>query len=348
MSPAQVMVAMSGGVDSAVTALLLKNQGYEVNGITFKVCSEDSPAADYAASIARYLGIKHEILDLSQLFNDLVIEPFCQCYAIGQTPNPCIACNRYIKFGALLEYAVNSGADYLATGHYARIEFSQGTYSLKKGIDSNKDQSYFLYTLDQKQLKKVLFPLGTYYKEDIRVLARDTGLRDKIQPDESQDICFLTTDNYVSLVKKRAGSEPGVIVDTCGNVIGEHKGIIYYTIGQRQGLGITSSERLYILELDPKKNRIIVGKKDELFCWNLVAGDLTWVNGIPQNLQGLTARVRYRGLESPVDLDIKVNQVEVNFLEPQWAVTPGQSIVFYDNDEVLGGGIIKYPVKATT
>jgi tRNA-specific 2-thiouridylase len=342
------MVAMSGGVDSAVAALLLKNQGYEVNGITFKVCSEDSSVADYAASVARHLGIKHEILDLSQLFNDLVIEPFCQCYAIGETPNPCIACNRYIKFGALLEYAVNSGADYLATGHYARIEFSEGTYYLKKGIDSNKDQSYFLYTLDQKQLKKVLFPLGTYYKKDIRVLARDIGLKDKIQPNESQDICFLATDNYASLVKKRAGSEPGVIVDTSGNVIGKHKGIIYYTIGQRQGLGITSSERLYILELDPKKNRIIAGKKEDLFCWNLVAGDLTWINGIPQNLQGLTARVRYRGLESPVDLDIKADQVEVNFLEPQWAVTPGQSIVFYDNDEVLGGGIIKYPVKAIT
>jgi tRNA-specific 2-thiouridylase len=344
MSSRHVVVAMSGGVDSSVTAGLLQAQGYRVSGVTMQLQSEHSVAIDYALSVARHLGIPHKVLDLSQIFNKQVVEPFCREYIIGLTPNPCITCNHYIKFGALLQYVLDNGADYLATGHYARIESGHEGYKLIKGVDVSKDQSYFLYTLDQSQLQHTLFPLGNYCKNETRQLAYQMGLDKLVREDESQDICFLPKGDYASLVAQWGNPQPGDILDTQGNVLGKHKGVIYYTIGQRQGLGVSSNERLYVLELDKVRNRIIVGGKEQLFSNRLIARDLTWVSGqTPHDWANVTARLRYKGIEILVDVKIIDEKAEVSFAQPQWAVTPGQSVVFYRGDEVLGGGIIQCP-----
>jgi tRNA-specific 2-thiouridylase len=338
-----VAVAMSGGVDSSVAALILKDRGYHVFGITMAVSDFSDKAIETAAQVAAKLNIVHHVVDLKKEFNEKVIEPFCREYAQGKTPNPCILCNYHIKFDALLSRAKALGADLLATGHYVRLlETSEG-FKLLKGTDSVKDQTYFLYTLKQEQLKQLLTPLGGLSKKEVKKIAAAVGI-DNVIERESQDICFIPRNSYEKFIAENVSTESGDILDIDGKVIGQHRGLAYYTIGQRQGLGLSSSGRRYIVRLDHESNTVILGERDQLFSKKMRAGRLTWISGkSPLHMQQISARIRYKATESPVKLRFEDDFCDVEFEHPQWAVTPGQSVVFYSGDEVLGGGIIESP-----
>ncbi len=338
----RVLVAMSGGVDSSVTAALLQRQGHQVEGITLNLQPGESSSAVYAAQVARALGIPHRILDVTTAFNENIIAYFREEYLAGRTPNPCVRCNRLIKFGALLDYARGQGFDYLATGHYARVACEEKFCRLLRGLDVTKDQSYFLYTLGQNQLQSVLFPLGELTKKEVRKIAAGFGIAEHVRPDESQDICFIPLGGHGLLVYGTEEPASGETTDESGRVLGRHKGLAFYTIGQRHGLGLSSPQPLYVLKLDAARNRVIVGPHGALYRSGLTAGDIVWTSGSPpDDLTGITAKVRYRSPEVAVNITILHNVVEVNFARPQWAVAPGQSIVFYRGNEVLGGGIIE-------
>ncbi|MFH1662738.1 MAG: tRNA 2-thiouridine(34) synthase MnmA [Chloroflexota bacterium] len=339
-----VAVAMSGGVDSSVAAAILKEECYQVIGITMLLYSEyGNKEAENARQVAKNIGIPHHIVDFRRLFEKRVIIPFCNEYQQGRTPNPCINCNSYVKFDTLLKKAIKLGADFIATGHYARVEASTDDYRLLKGVDHSKDQSYFLYTLGQKQLQRLLLPLGTLYKNQTKRMARELGLADITKP-ESQDICFIPDSDYSSFIGKRISSPPGDIIDTDGRIIGRHKGLAHYTVGQRQGLGLSSNKRLYVIRLDTGNNRLVAGSQEHLFTSNLSANRLSWVSGkAPDETANITAKIRYRSPEVKVNLDINKDTAEVRFAQPQWAVTPGQSTVFYQGEVVLGGGVIETP-----
>jgi tRNA-specific 2-thiouridylase len=342
MPPKQVAVAMSGGIDSSVAAALLKNQGYKVFGITMKLYSRrgENPAG-LAKQVAESLGIPHYAIDLRRPFQRQVIKPFCTEYGQGRTPNPCIACNQYIKLGLLLDKALNMGADYLATGHYVRIEPDPSGYRLLKGIDPGKDQSYFLYTLGQEQLRYLLMPMGSFYKNQTRRMARELGLPNTTKH-ESQDICFIPDNDYHSFIAKHIPSKPGDIIDTDGIVLGRHKGLAHYTVGQRQGIGLASDKRLYVLKLDAINNRLVVGRQSQLLSNRLVASRLSWVSGkSPQDGDSITARVRYKSTGADASLHFNNDTAEVRFSQPQRAISPGQSVVFYQGEAVSGGGIIE-------
>jgi len=342
MPAKKVAVAMSGGVDSTVAAALLKSQGYKVFGLTMRLHSErgDDPT-ETAKQIAASLNIPHYVIDLRRQFQQQVTKPFCAEYGRGRTPNPCIACNQYIKFGLLLDKALSMGADYLATGHYARIEPMTGGYRLLKGIDPGKDQSYFLYTLGQAQLQRLLMPVGDFYKNQTRRIAREMGLPDIIRH-ESQDICFIPHNDHYSFVTKHIPSKPGDITDTGGKVLGRHKGLAHYTIGQRQGLGLAADRRLYVIRLEAGNNRVVVGSFSQLSSQRLIASCLNWVSGkAPPDGDSITARVRYKSPGAEATLHFDSDAAEVRFSQPQRAICPGQSVVFYDGEEVLGGGIIE-------
>jgi tRNA-specific 2-thiouridylase len=341
MAALKVAVALSGGVDSAVSAALLINQGFDVSSVTLRLLPESNSAGEQARLIAEHLGIPHTLLDLSTEFESTVIEPFCRTYSSGLTPNPCVVCNRDIKFGALLDYARESGFEYLATGHYARLDSAGEKVRLRKGIDSTKDQSYFLYALGQHQISSVLLPLGGYLKRDVYRIAREAGLDRAVQPQESQDICFVPGGDYAALTARYAVASAGDIVGTRGQILGRHEGIFRYTLGQRQGLGISSTRRLYVLKIDAVQNRIVVGEREELYTSEISAHRLTWMAGeIPSSLQGIGVRVRSQAAEVPAEVGICGDTARIRLASPQWAVTPGQSVVFYRGDEVLGGGII--------
>lgn len=344
MTQKQVAVAMSGGVDSSVATVILKERCYRVFGITMLLYPEhENNEAENAKKIAEGLGIPHHTVDFCKLFEQKVITPFCIEYQQGRTPNPCVCCNNHIKFDALLKKARKLGADFMATGHYARVEASADGYRLLKGVDRGKDQSYFLYTLGQKQLKYLLLPMGALYKSQTKRIARELGLADIIKP-ESQDICFIPDNGYSSFISKHISSPPGDIIDTNGKILGEHKGLAYYTIGQRQGLGLASNKRLYVIRLDTSSNRLIVGSLEHLSTSNLSANQLSWVSGqAPDEAADITAKIRYRSPEVKVSLSINKGTANVHFAQPQRAVTPGQSIVFYQGEVVLGGGVIKTP-----
>ena len=355
----KVAVAMSGGVDSSVAAALLKNKGYEVIAVTAQIWPRgrvgSSEKVKDAERVAAKLKIPHYGVDLKELFEKRIIANFCQEYRKGRTPNPCVRCNKYIKFGVLLERAKELGADYLATGHYAKIEKrkfkveslklkekTKPQYILKKGADSKKEQSYFLYKLSQGQLKHVIFPLGNYKKSDVKRIAKKMNL--PVAKEESQEICFIPDNKYGKFIKNYS-SEPipsGPILDREGNILGEHQGIIFYTIGQRKGLGIASKKPLYVTAINKDSNSIIVGGKEELFCQELIAEKLNFI-GLKELKKPLKIRAKIRYLHPLSDATIfplSKNRIRVKFTEPQWAVTPGQSIVFYDGESVLGGGII--------
>ncbi len=339
----KVAVAMSGGVDSSVAALILKDRGYNVFGITMSISECSGNTVETASQIAAKLGIAHYVADMEKDFHERVIEPFCHEYGLGRTPNPCILCNRNIKFGLLNDKARELGADLLATGHYARILETQEGLKLLKGIDSAKDQSYFLYILKQEQLKRLLMPLGGLTKTEVKQIACGLGI-DTLVGYESQDICFIPNNGYDEFISKNVKTESGDILDTDGAVIGRHRGLAYYTVGQRQGLGLSSNNRRYIVRLDPQNNTVILGERDQLFLTKLRAGNLTWTSGnIPLFMEQISARIRYRASESPVKIKLADGFCDVEFEQPQWAITPGQSIVFYRGDEVLGGGIIETP-----
>lgn len=348
---------MSGGVDSSLAAALLVEQGYEVIGVTMQIWSperEDEDhggccslsAVDDARRVANTLGIPYYVMNFRELFSRTVIDYFCDEYRQGRTPNPCIACNRFVKFEALLTKARAMGADFIATGHYSRIEFDQnlGRYLLLRAKDLTKDQSYALYTFTQDQLAHTLLPLGEYTKVQTREMARERGLTVANKPD-SQEICFVPDDDYGAFLQERFGEEikPGPFITTKGEIVGKHKGLPLYTIGQRKGLGIALGEPAYVVALDPKRNAVILGSNEEVFGQGLLARDVNFIkmDELPGQVE-VEAKIRYSAKAATAEISPgDEGRVVVRFRQPQRAITPGQAVVFYQGDIVLGGGIIE-------
>lgn len=350
---------MSGGVDSSVTAALLQEEGHEVIGISMQVwdysqfSAPDGEKFDTCCSlddihdarrVAEQIGIPFYVVNFEEEFRRLVIDDFVDEYFRGRTPNPCVRCNQRIKFELLLHKARELNADYLATGHYAQIEQrADGLFHLLRGLDPGKDQSYFLFTLTQDQLARVLFPLGGMTKGEVRRLAAERGLR-VAEKGESQEICFVPDDDYIRFLEDERGTGlmAGEIVDAAGNVLGRHDGTYRYTVGQRRGLGIAHSHPLYVVGVDADSRQVIVGPKEELVSTGLVAGDVTWI--VPPVVQTVDASCKIRYRHQPVPCSVAVladGRAEVRFREPEKSVTPGQAVVFYRGDEVLGGGWIE-------
>jgi tRNA-uridine 2-sulfurtransferase len=351
----KIAVAMSGGVDSSVTAALLKKEGHEIFGVTMLLRpvshgknDGNLPLPDNVADarkVAEKLGIPHHVIDLGDDFDRAVIADFCREYGRGRTPNPCVLCNPAIKFGRLWERTEELGAEYLATGHYARIEKdeSSGKLLLKRGKDRLKDQSYFLCRLTQEQMRRTMFPLGEMIKTEVKKVAKEMDLPTAARP-ESQEICFISDDNLAAFLKEHALGEiqPGPIIDSRGNVLGHHQGIPFYTVGQRKGLGIAAKSSLYVTAIDAGKNAVVVGTREETYADGLAADNVHWISGEwPELPVTMKAVIRYRhpGVEATVNSPDK-KSVVINFNEPQMAVSPGQTVVFYDRDTVTGCGTI--------
>ena len=344
----RVAIGLSGGVDSSVAAAVLKEQGYEVIGITMRLWDneEDSGARD-AKIVADFLGIEHHVVDFRQEFSDLVVDYFTKEYLSGRTPNPCIACNRYLKFEALRQKAMELGAKKIATGHYARIVKDEETnrYCLYKGLADTKDQTYVLYSLSQEQLAMTLMPLGGFQDKDaVRQKAEELGIPIFNKPD-SMEICFIPDQDYAKFIKERVGALPpaGDFVDVEGNVLGQHRGIVHYTVGQRKGLGIAFGKPMFVLSIDPMKNQIMLGESGSEFSGSLLA---TEPNFIPfstlEKPMKVYAKVRYSAKPAPAMVYPEGDCLRVEFETPQRAITPGQAVVFYqpDGDMVLGGATI--------
>lgn len=336
---------MSGGVDSSVTAHLLKEAGYEVIGahmlLSERGASNVANLGDLE-NVCRILGIPLHKIDFRSEFDSSVISYFCREYAAGHTPNPCVVCNKQIKFGLLLKWALENGAQYLATGHYVRIIDSPAGFHLMRAVSLENDQTYFLYRLGQHELSHMLFPLGNRIsKAAVRQIAREAGLPVSEKP-KSRDICFIPGGDYRAFIGSFVPQEPGNIVDTDGKILGRHQGLARYTVGQRQGLGISSGGRLYVIQLDAQNNCLIVGSKEELETHRVDLCDLSWISGkAPEVFEGIEARMRYRGSGVAVRVTLSDNTGVVRFEKPQMAVGPGQSCVFYRGEEVLGGGVIE-------
>ena len=353
----KAIVAMSGGVDSSVAAYLMQKAGYDVSGAIMKLFDTEDKASkgelrgtdniEDAGKVAKNLGIELGVFDMRQEFKDTVIDRFVEEYESGRTPNPCVFCNKRLKFEELYNIASGGEDAVIATGHYAVIEYdeSDGRYKLRKAADSGKDQSYFLYTLSQEQLSRTKFPLGGMNKSEVREIAEEQGFV-TAKKKESQDICFIPGGDYAEFIHGYTGKEyeAGDFVDEDGNVMGTHKGIINYTIGQRKGLGLALKKPAYVLELDTEGNKVILGDNEELFKRELTARDFNWLSVAPPSGPfRASARIRYRHREAPceiIPLDER-KRVKIVFDEPQRAITRGQSVVLYDEDYVLGGGIIE-------
>ena len=348
-SRGRAFVAMSGGVDSSVAAALLVEQGFDVAGVMLHLWAEEdnrccSPqAVADARTVAEQLGIDFHLFDYEDEFKACVVDYFVAEYGRGRTPNPCLACNRQIRFGRLLRHVRALGAEYLATGHYARIAEMDGTYRLQKGADPQKDQSYVLYMLGQDELRHLLFPVGAHTKEQVRDMARQRGLP-VADRDESMEICFVTDDDYRRFLREHAPQsvQPGPILDTAGREIGRHQGLPYYTVGQRRGLGIAAPEALYVLRLDVESNALIAGTAEELGQGALVADDVTYVSGEPPEAPvRVQAKIRYKAqLADGTWTPLAGRRARVEFDQPLRDITPGQAVVAYQGDLVLGGGII--------
>ena len=343
----KVVLGMSGGVDSSVSAIILQKQGYEVIGLTMLLCkNENSSAVEDAKKVCQKLNIEHHVVDLRKEFKKNVIDNFISSYMCAKTPNPCIECNKSMKFGAFYKIAQDLGCEYIATGHYAKIEYSQEykEYVLIKSNSEKKDQTYFLYGINKEILPKVIFPLAEFEdKTEIRKIAEENDLVVARKKD-SQEICFIPNNDYITFLKdkkKDITDKKGKIVLRSGEVLGEHTGIIKYTIGQRKGLGIAYKEPLYVLELDRNENQVIVGTENELYSNELEANELNFLLDIDLTKPiEIKAKIRYRAKEAQAILEVKGETAKVTFKEPQRAITPGQSVVFYKNNIVLGGGKI--------
>ena len=362
MTKRKAVVAMSGGVDSSVAAALLVEQGYDVTGIMLKLwrgeaANTDSGccnvgAADDARRVADVLGIPFYVLNFAEEFEDSVIRDFQESYAAGETPNPCVRCNQWIKFGTLLDRTDALGAEILATGHYARIRETAGGYKLLRGKDTTKDQSYVLWMLSQAELGRCRFPVGEMHKSETRRLAAQLGLRTAAKPD-SQEICFVRGDDVGAYMDSNvpSASAPGTIVDRAGNRLGEHRGIGHYTIGQRKGLGISLGVPVYVAHIDASSRQITVGNADELFVGGVISQEVSFVNTPPTGGTPVLIQHRAHGSAEPGRLvDVCGGRAELVYDEPVQAVAPGQSVAFYsavDPDELLGGGVISSTLPVT-
>jgi tRNA-specific 2-thiouridylase len=371
----RVLVAMSGGVDSSTAALILKQQGHEVVGCSMQLwdyrrnpvrdgshlvgscCSTDD--VHDARRVAERLGFPFYVLNLQAEFQKRVIQPFMGHYLGGKTPSPCILCNRFLKFDRLMDFAEQVGIERIATGHYARIEGSEGdVYRLLKGKDAAKDQSYYLFELTQRQLARTIFPVGDLRKPEVRELARTHGLETAFKP-ESQEICFVPDRDYAGFIQRHAqevdadlgrqaeaATRPGPIVMNDGTVLGQHCGIHRFTVGQRKGLGIAHPQPLYVLRLDLGRNAVVVGYKKDVYSRGLVAERLNWISGtVPLGSARAAVKIRARHPEAAATIKVRGEDASVIFDSPQMAVTPGQAAVFYDGDLVLGGGWIKQAIE---
>lgn len=354
----KVVVGMSGGVDSSVAAALLKEQGYDVIGITMQVwpdkkddvveveggcCSQ--AAVEDARKVCDKLGIRYYVLNFKNIFEEKVIDYFVDEYLRGYTPNPCIACNKYIKFDELLRRALNLGAQYVATGHYAHIEYdgNLNRYLLKRSRDSKKDQTYVLYNMTQYQLEHTLMPLWGYTKDKVREIAQSLELQVAKKPD-SEEICFVPDNNYGRFLEEREPDKihPGFFKDREGNILGRHKGIAHYTIGQRKGLGIALGKQVFVTDIIPEENTVVLGNSEDVFSDTLIAKELNFIpfDRLEESME-VTAKIRYSAKEASAIISPSGEGfVSVKFSQPQRAITPGQSVVFYKDDMVIGGGII--------
>lgn len=353
----KVMIGMSGGVDSSVAAYLLKEQGYDVVGVTMKLWQDDDEeiemeggccslsAVEDARRVANNLGIPFYVLNFKEVFKEKVIDYFIDEYIDGKTPNPCIACNKYIKFDEFYKRARQIGCDYVATGHYAKIEKDEktGRFSLKKSVTDKKDQTYALYNLTQEQLEHTLLPIGDYEKPRVREIAKEMGMLIHDKPD-SQEICFVKDNDYVNYVEKHSDKsiDEGFFVDTKGNVLGKHQGIIHYTIGQRKGLGMTFGKPMFVVDINAANNTVILGDNEELFKRELIAKDVNFISiDKLEEPMRVEAKIRYSAKPSPATVyNNGDGTIKIVFDDPQRAITKGQSVVMYNGDTVVGGGII--------
>lgn len=348
----RILVAMSGGVDSGTTAALLKKEGHDVIGVTMQLwdygdadggcCSADDVRD--ARRVAEQINIPHYVVNYMDVFKKYIVEDFVGKYLSGKTPSPCVLCNQFMKFNFLLRRSLELGADYLATGHYARVETDEvtGKFYLSKAVDTYKDQSYFLFTLTQNELSRIMFPLGSMTKDEVREIAKDMNLKVANKPD-SQEVCFITAGDYRDFLKEHGGMRKGrgEIIDVDGNVLGYHDGVYSFTVGQRRGLGIAKGKPMYVVKVEPEANRVVVGEEKDIFRTKLTANNISWVDIIPSDKMKVRAKIRYRHFESDASVSIQSDsQAFVEFNTPQRAMTPGQAIVFYDGDRVLGGGWI--------